>query len=439
MGYTPLFFRGVLDRMRRLLERTLTIPLLGLVAALTFGSVIYPMIGPSMNHGLSTDGHDRLGLGLYHHGVLSFYPSTEPTVLRGTVYPSLVETAITLGGENNLGTTILILQALMHAITVLLAMRFMRQLLEIGPRKSTTPVLVAGILVALHPYLLWYLARVVVEPVSIMLCTALLLLILRFSRTGYVLAGLLLGIVTGLSILTKSTYILFLPLIPLLLLLYRRANRFASTGRILLSTLLLPILIVFPWTLRNYAKTDAFIPVHILDGVNFAVGDHFVESLPSDPLGYGLSAERFRYPGLERGLAELMEMPAAETVEYDRSLRRTSLDRYRDDPLFLVKKVALQSITFWTHGSKPLVTVVVGGVQLVALALTVLAGIRLIRREGYFSRRVLPLWGMLLFWLAHTPLYAIGRFSVVLLPVMLVYSVWWWSERGSERALRKGD
>ncbi len=414
--------------MKRFLQRTYTIPLLGLLAALLFATVIHPRIAADFNSSLSTDGHDRLGLGIHHYDSLTFYPAHVPTVLRGPAYPVVVSTALTLGGEGNLRWSIIILQSLMHAVTVFLTMRMARELFALGPRVTTGPVILAGSLVAFHPFLIWYVARVVVEPTSIMLCTALLLLILRFSRTGYVLAGLLLGITMGLAGLTKSTYLIFIPLFPLLLLLYNRRHRFASVGRILTATILLPILLIIPWTLRNYAITETFIPVHVLDGVNFAVGDFFVDELHTSPLGFAPIVDRFNYPGLEGGLSDMMVMDPKESVAYDRELRNRSLQRYAENPLFLLEKISIQSLTFWTVGSRPLVTIVIGSMQLLLLAAVIMGAIRLWRSEGPLGRRILPLWSILFYWMAHLPLYAIGRFSVVLVPSMVVYGVWWWSE-----------
>ena len=419
----------------RLLQRTYTIPLLGLLAALIFATVIHPEIAGEFNPTLSTDGHDRLGLGIHHYDSLTFYPAHVPTVLRGPAYPVVVSTALTLGGEGNMRWSVIILQALMHAITVVLTMRMVRELFRLGPKVMTLPVVVAGLIVAFHPFPIWYVARVVVEPTSIMLCSAILLLILRFSRSGYVLAAILLGLTTGLAALTKSTYLIFVVLIPLLLLLYRRTEKFASVGRILTATVLLPLLLILPWTLRNYSITDTFIPVHVLDGVNFAVGDFFVDELPTSPLGFAPIVERFDYPGLENGLSDMMEMEPAESVAYDRSLRDRSLSRYGEDPLFLFRKIAVQSVTFWTVGSRPLVTIVIGTLQILLLVGVVLAGVRLWRSGGGLGRRMLPLWCMLAYWIVHTPLFAIGRFSVVLIPAMVPYAVWWWFDRRQKRGL----
>lgn len=409
--------------MNRIIRSRYILPSVGFLVAILFGTLLYPVVEPDFHRSLSTDGHDRLGLGLYHYDTLSFYPAKEPTVMRGPIYPVVVATAITVGGEGQLRWSILILQALMHAVSVTLGARIVTELAGRHGMPRDRLATLAGLIIAIHPFPLWYVTRVVVEPLSIMLCTAIALLLLVFSRTGLLFHGILLGIAVGLAALTKSTYVLFIPLIPLLLWLHRRDEHFSSPGRITFATLLLPLLIISPWTLRNWVMTDAIVPVHILDGVNLAVGDHFVEHFGSSPLGYAPIVERFRYPGLPQGLAGMMEMNATESVVYDRRLRQRSLERYAEDPLFLVRKIAVQTVTFWTVGSRPVVTLLIGGMQLALLLVVLLVAGRLIRRHGVFAAPLIPLWLLLAYWLAHTPLYAIGRFSVVWVPVMVAYGV----------------
>lgn len=420
--------------MKRLLETRTLLPIIGFATALLFGTLVYPILEPDFHASLSTDGHDRLGLGLYHDGTVSFYPSTEKSVMRGPVYPVIVAAAVAVGGEANLRWSILVLQGLMHALTVLVGALIAGELTGGEGRVRDRTERITGLLIALHPFPLWYLTRVMVEPVSILLCTTVMLFALRFARAGRLHQGLALGIATGLAILTKSTYLLLLPLLPILLGLSRpRSGGIPSVGGILLCTLLLPSLIVLPWTLRNVALTGSVIPVHILDGVNFAVGDFFVRELSSSPLGYAPIVERFKYPGLPGGLAEIMEMTPEESVAYDRGMRRRSLEGYAADPLFLGQKIALQSITFWTIGSRPIVTIVIGGMQLVLLGILCAAAIRLVRKDGPFGPMMIPVWSLVAYWLAHTPLYAIARFSVVWVPVMVAYGVWWWMERSVGR------
>ena len=264
-----------------------------------------------------------------------------------------------------------------------------------------------------------------------LLFTTLLLLEQTGRKTKNALA---LGILIGLAALTKGVYLLFLLLIPIALVLFSKAStardRSWSSG---LTVTLAAVMVIAPWTVRNAFVSDRFVPVHILVGVNLAVGDHLTEELTDSPFAYGPIIDRFEYPLLDGQPFDMMTNTATRTVDYDRSLMVRSVDRYRDHPLFLAKKMSLQLLTFWALGSRLEITLVLGLLQSVLL-FGAMAGFVAIRRdEGWRAVRLVPLLLVLVFWLAHAPLYAIGRFSIVLVPTLAAYCCWWFFE------VRTGD
>ena len=319
------------------------------VVALIFSLLIYPQLGSPLESTLSADGHDRLGFGIYHYGTLSFYPSTEPTVMRGPIYPLLVAGSL-LFGKSLYPYPLIILQALLHALTTLLTYRIVKEL-----SGTSRHALLAGFIVAAHPFLLWYIGRVVVEPLTISLFTLLALRLLSYNDKPNFQQGLLLGIVLGIAALAKGIFLVFVIALPILLALTGRQERkmngetsntsmkrgFASSKTLLLVPLT-SLCLILPWTLRNSQLTNSLVPVHILDGVNFAVGDHLSERFTSSPLAYAPIINTFVYPEHPGGANELMELEANETVRYDRSLRahsdntleeRTMIGRNATSPL----------------------------------------------------------------------------------------------------------
>ncbi|MBI1897480.1 MAG: hypothetical protein HYS04_13295 [Acidobacteria bacterium] len=50
-------------------------------------------------------------------------------------------------------------------------------------------------------------------------------------------------------------------------------------------------------------------------------------------------------------------------MAFDSMLVRDSLDRYRAQPAFLLKKLALNTVLFWTHSQTALKTMVVTFLQ----------------------------------------------------------------------------
>jgi 4-amino-4-deoxy-L-arabinose transferase-like glycosyltransferase len=278
---------------------------------------------------------------------------------------------------------------------------------------------IAGLVVALHPLLLMYAGRAMIEPLSILLFTATMLAAVRAARHGRAGDFASLGLLIGLAALTKGIFLLLL-LLPLLVRLLRdRDLPVRRAGVKYATTLLLTLLVIVPWTWRNYYISGSIVPVQILDGVNFAVGDYLAENWDASPIAYGPIVDGFPYPDFRGATVDMMAAPAGVTVAYDREMRARSLERYREEPGFLLKKMALQSVTFWGLWSSSYATLFAGGMQVALLLLFLWAGHRVRRDGGWRDRRLIPFWGVWLYVLPHLPLFAIGRYSVVVIPTMI--------------------
>ena len=371
----------------------------------------------------SVDGIDRLGRGLQESGVLSFYPNRLETVLRGPVYPAVVAGAM-VAGQTLYPFLLLLFHAIFHGLTVLCVVRLVRELSSGGSDgrsddRSDRRAVIAGLIVAFHPLLLMYAGRAMIEPLSILLFTAAMLAAVRAARHGRAGDFASLGLLIGLAALTKGVFLVLL-FLPLLVYLFRdRAVTVRRAGLKYASTLLLALLVIGPWTWRNHYVSGSIVPVQILDGVNVAVGDHLAEHWDASPLAYGPIVDGFPYPDFRGTSVDMMAVPAGVAVAYDREMRARALERYRAEPSFLLKKLALQSVTFWGLWSSLTATLFAGGMQVVLLLLFLWAGHRIRRDGGWRDRRLIPFWSVWLYVLPHLPLFAIGRYSVVLIPAMI--------------------
>lgn len=109
-----------------------------------------------------------------------------------------------------------------------------------------------------------YARALLTEPLACLLATLLTLLLLRSSTRLRYRDVALAGIVTGLSIATRSIVVLWLPgLLLIVLLIQRRTHRAslsntARAGAVFLSCVLLTTL---PWGVRNVLLLDRFAPL----------------------------------------------------------------------------------------------------------------------------------------------------------------------------------
>jgi len=95
--------------------------------------------------------------------------------------------------------------------------------------------------------------------------SALLLACVAWQHNKLLLAGVA-GLVLGISILTRPQALLAIPVVAVffIVMLPGRQGRFMAAA-----FLGVVVLVLAPWTVRNYVRLDAFVPVSTEGGVNF--------------------------------------------------------------------------------------------------------------------------------------------------------------------------
>lgn len=393
----------------------LVICVTGFVASLGFSVLIYPHIAGALDSKLANDGYDQLAYGLERTGTLSFYPDPDPTVLRGPAYPLFIAGFLRLG-ESAFPLSVQVGQALLHALTLL----FCYQLgLMVWNRRAG---LVAAAIAAVHPFLLWYTPRIVTETLATFLFTLTVLLFLAHSNEQSVRSSMRLGMALGISALCKQTFLPLLFIIPLTGLLLSHHPKRHRNAIIIFA---LGILLVAPWTMRNHTLTGAFIPVHGLLGFNLKQGDCLAERYEEAPLSY-MKLIDLCGPHIVEGDTvvhwEIEKHGPCAGVEVERKLAAASVARYLEDPAFFLKKVMVNGIMFWTIGSTPPATVVTSLLQIPLLITFLVAARKLVKTRGIRQIHTAPLLFILVYIAGHLPIYALARFSLVLVPVMLAYA-----------------
>lgn len=386
---------------------------LALVSSAVFCFVVFPRISESHNAVLDPDGYGRLGLGLWKHGALSYYPDTDPTVARGPAYPALLwATLAGTGGWWPYGAQLA--QCALFALTALLLFHMAN---EAWGRRAAV---VVATIYAVYPLPIWYTSRIWLETLAAFLLTAAAALALELKRQARPRAtlALLAGLVLGIGILCKATFLPVAIVLPLILLQGRWSDR-SAVARVLIVPLAAAV-VVAPWTLRNARLTGRFIPVQALMGSALLDGDYIAMHFADASFSYmepcaRASDEAARVAGeVPPGLRG-----AAFNAEYESRLARSRLLYYRNHPLFLVRKTALNALFFWTLGEAPRKSLVLS-VLLVPLVLVFLgAVVRLGSVRRFPSAAGIPAIIALFYYLSHLPLNALARYAVPVVPLML--------------------
>ena len=394
-------------------------PLIIVAAAMLMATacsfLIYPEVAGPLNNKITTDRYDELGLALHRYGTLSFYPDPQPTVLRAPLYPALLAAVFALG-ERLAPHSVQLVQALLHGLTCLMAYHIGRRLG--GPRRAAFVALVC----AIHPYLLWYTGRMVIETVSILLFTLIVFCLLRLLSRPTIFRAFVTGLAVGAGVLCKSTYLPFVLLIPILLSVSRPRRIPPLLASIVF---VVSLATIAPWVVRNHEVSGRWGIVQALTGYNFYVGDRFIERYADSPLSYARIIAATDFSAMDDGLPEEFTRigGARREVLQDEWLLSRSLDRYVRDPGFLAAKLAANAVMFWTLGSTPFVSILTMAMQLPLLFFSVRSAARRMKRDGMLSPHCIPIWLMVVYFVIHLPVYALARFSVVFVPTMIAYAL----------------
>lgn len=223
-------------------------------------------------------------------------PANQPTAHWSYLYTLYLAAVYTLFGPNPL------IPRLIQAVIVGIALPWLLYRLSIrlfAPETVTTGMfatsgslkrgqkigLTAAFIGAVYIYLFYYSAALITESFYIcgILWTLDLTIQIAQSRDGGMRQWLLLGVALGITVLLRQLFLLFVPFMLVWLWWVRRPK---------LTYLLLPIgvllVMMLPWTARNYLAFGKFVPLNTNSGFAFYWGNHprygtqFIPILPSE-------------------------------------------------------------------------------------------------------------------------------------------------------------
>ena len=338
---------------------------------------------------------------------------------RAPLYPMVLGAIYFVFGDHE--WLVQIAQCLMLAGTCLLVRDIALRVYD-SPRAG----LIAGLACAVHPSFLRYVADFHLEVLLTFLVTLMVWTSARFwQKPGYARA-VAFGVVTGAVSLTKAVMLLYPAVFALFWLWEQRGRLRLPLPRLV--GLLLPLALVFasmaltisPWTARNYHVSGKVVPV------STGLSDAFLRGFVFSKTEY-ITLREPPYTGAENEVnAWFRALCAAQGTVWERDALETEAILGREAkrylmarPVAAVKKALIGVFTFWYQMTSLKTSLVAG---LLALGSWVLAalGMRRARSEGRPQWVVLaPVLYLNLFLAA---LLSLGRYSVPVLPTLLVAS-----------------
>lgn len=373
---------------------------------LAFSLIAYPALS-SQFLAYDGDGFARLATSLLHCGSLAFQCGDAPTVFRGPAYPAALALVHLPWGEIE-AVRVAMFQTVLNLLTLA---ALMRMAVAVADRRTAVA---AGLLFVVHPLAHVFVPRPLADTLLAALFFGGLTMLLVPPRGDHRIGDAIAGGALTAALLVKQ---IMLPMVPLVALLAMRLRSGAAARRSAFLAGLLPLLLILPWTIRTSQLAGTFVPVHTGGGLNVVVGNDVVRSFFDDPFAGLALFERGHARAQKLAGAERHDDPVYDAV-WDGMLLRAGIGEMISDPALLAGKLSLNVLLFFTLGTSVGNSLVMLAAFLALLPFVVrgLRGVRRLPMGGTLAVVALVYMGL------HLPVYAIGRFSLPILPILLLFA-----------------
>jgi 4-amino-4-deoxy-L-arabinose transferase-like glycosyltransferase len=379
-------------------------------------------VNPLYNQDRFSDGYDQLAENLVAGNGYRFYPDTARTLMREPGYPFFLAGLLLVFSSSFMAVKLANL--CLALATAWLIIRLARRISD-----SRTVMVAAPLLFLFHPATLIAESRGSVETLfTFLVVLFLLVLYIALERSDW-RHYLLTGAVLGLTVLVRSTPMMFpVFLLGYLMVFERRRTPVLTICRNIAVIILAMFAVLSPWIVRNYGLTGRFVPTASVLGISAHAGEyicvHRSEDRPWYLLDRDAAQERTRlartlgYP-IEDGYYYQSFYSTGDELKFSAYLAHQVFADYARNPALCAKCMALNLFNFWFTGKTWASTATNLLVQLPYLILAV-AGTALGAKRKQFAL-IGPLVLFILYVMAvHVPILAQARYSVPLIPLLSI-------------------
>jgi 4-amino-4-deoxy-L-arabinose transferase-like glycosyltransferase len=381
----------------------------------------FQRLGHTVGADTGTDGYKEIAESLVRGDGFIFAPDMHSTMMFGymkrePVYPLLLAGVRYVTGTLNPVVLCLFQTALCVASCYLL--------FRLGVRIFDARVAtVAAYVYALHPISFWYTARFSSEMAAVPVLLLCLLSIERFFADPSRGRGIQLGLALGVAALTKSAYVVLLPLVLFFAVLCWRRQ-----GRQLVAFALI-ILASYGsvhslWVARNYALTGRIVPLTTMTGVAFFLGNRIIEQFDIKRQTAGPGPDQWAdemYQSLQLEIEAKqpsLSLPNLE-AETDKELMTRAKHLMLTNPLFAVRKVLAGSVLIWFLSDSTAKSL---GWAMFQLPLVLLALFGVWAMREWSMSAVFLLCVAVLFLVAYAAVCPYARYSTPVMPLVILFS-----------------
>ncbi|MDP2726695.1 MAG: glycosyltransferase family 39 protein [Dehalococcoidia bacterium] len=218
-----------------------------------------------------------------YFGFSYFGLPTAPSSFLPPVYPFFLAGVMAIFPNDAILAT-RVIQSVVSSISVLVTFYLARDI-----SRHNGVALISALLAALYPSFIAGALEVSTVTPEVLLVQLFALSMIRWLRNGRSWVAGCAGLALGLLSLTRVPALLMAPLFSLWMLRVRQDRLRGHLARDLTVFLAAIVLIISPWTARNFLVHQAFVPVSTNGGVNFWIGNNpaatgeFLDVREADP------------------------------------------------------------------------------------------------------------------------------------------------------------
>lgn len=381
-----------------------------IVAGVAFFAALAMVTVGFRHQGLVANAGDPYGYGAIAHHFVD-HGFDQLTRRAASLYPSFLSIIYGLGFGD---IVVQIIHCFLHAGTCTLAFIIGRHLF------NARTGLIAGLIAALHPMLIRYVADLHMETWLTFWCMLTVWRSIRFFERPTIANGVFMGVVGTAALLSKGVMLPFM-LVFIALMLVRGLRRAPGAPNPIPGALVIGAtmaLLIAPWTYRNYKVSGHFVlltpgtPDAFLRGYIFTRTEFATLQRPPYTDAENESNRLFRRIAKENGTTWEKD----EVVD-DQNNSKLMKEMITQHPFMTVRKVVVGLFTFWYEMTSFKNSLVPFTLAIVNWVLAFI-GFKRARQEGRpFWLLLVPILTLNVFVAILVPL---GRYSAPILPCLAV-------------------
>lgn len=366
-----------------------------LCLAVLFSFALFPLLGETTS-GLDPDGYGETGKILYETGRFQ-------SITKAPLYPVFIALLSWLIDGYQIWIFQLAQCILFSLTSIVLYAIFQRTL---SPKNAKY----AGLLCSVYPMSIWYIPRLWTETFLTLMIALLTLALINLLQKQTITNTLLCSLLVALTALTKGIAIVFIPLTLLVLLIRFRSKSFFTV--VLFAVV--GFALVAPWTWRNRQLTGRFMPIHATGGYNFYLGNGFSKYWLEAPFSYVELKDKTEED--MQGVQESTGFDLDDPLSIDDALMQAAVADIKHNPVLFIKKILVQSLTFWYLAASTSKSLFTGFLQIPIVLLAIPGFVRAVRFRSWALCLLIPITGIMG---AAVLIFSFGRLSATIMPYMI--------------------